>query len=112
MPLFCGMKQLLRKYLAIVSLVAYLLPFVAKGLHDYAHKPDFVCKAVTEHHYHAYEHTCALCDISLPISDRPVTVSFVAGQPVLLGCALLLPAAKTAVTPSPHYFLRGPPFTA
>ena len=57
-----------RKYIALFSLLAFLLPIVSEGIHGFQHRNEFHClSAVT--HLHKLERHCALCDYTPTVSN-------------------------------------------
>lgn len=61
----------IKKYVSLILLGVFLIPFPIKDWHDIEHEYDFHCKAKSEKHIHKLSHHCALCDLEFPISDTP-----------------------------------------
>jgi hypothetical protein len=62
------MPRLLKKYSSIFLLLLFLFPMTEKALHAYEHQSDTHCTS-TDKHFHAPEHSCDLCDLSISSSD-------------------------------------------
>ncbi len=63
------MKEILNRYCSIALLLLFLFPLVEKEIHAMEHMNDFHCTA-TDKHFHEQEHTCSLCDYSVPDSNE------------------------------------------
>ena len=62
------MLSQLKNFTGIFFLVLFLYPQVQKGFHDFEHRNDSHCNAITETHLHQQEHVCSLCDFSIAVN--------------------------------------------
>lgn len=67
--------QLLKKYFSILFLVLFIFPGVQKALHAFEHQDEEHCTS-TDKHFHELEHTCSVCDHTLPDTNPPTESLF------------------------------------
>ncbi|MBN8694948.1 MAG: hypothetical protein J0L87_00335 [Bacteroidetes bacterium] len=63
------MKEILNRYCSIALLFLFLFPLVEKEMHTLEHMDDFHCTS-SDKHFHEQEHSCSLCDYSVPDSNE------------------------------------------
>jgi hypothetical protein len=51
----------------------FLYPQVQKNLHDFEHRYDLHCDSESQKHIHTLEHTCTVCDFTLPFVTHSIT---------------------------------------
>jgi hypothetical protein len=59
------MKVLLKNISSIFLLFLFLFPLVEKEMHALEHADDFHCSSVDKH-FHELEHSCSICDYTIP----------------------------------------------
>ena len=69
------MKVLLKNISSILLLFLFLFPLVEKEVHALEHTDDVHCSSVDKH-FHEIEHSCSICDYSVPDSNEPSLVNF------------------------------------
>lgn len=69
------MKVLLKNISSIFLLFLFLFPLVEKEMHALEHADDFHCSSVDKH-FHELEHSCSLCDYTMPATLGSANNSF------------------------------------
>lgn len=67
------MKQAKQYIIVCILLLAILIPFAEKAIHEFSHIDAAACTETTTH-FHAGEHDCKLCDLNVatPLVFDPV----------------------------------------
>ena len=65
------MQQLYKRYFSVFLLFLFLLPQIEKGIHDWHHRKDTHCSVKNETHFHEQEHSCTICDYTIPAVNEP-----------------------------------------
>jgi hypothetical protein len=68
--------QTSKAYISLFLLFLFLFPQLEKGIHDWHHGNDNHCKTKQEYHFHEEEHSCSLCDYSIPLIKNSIIEQF------------------------------------
>ena len=69
------MKETFKKYCSIIFLFLFLFPLVEKEIHAIEHADDVHCSA-SDKHFHELEHSCSICDYTMPAALGSANNSF------------------------------------
>jgi hypothetical protein len=75
-------KEVFKKYCSIIFLFLFLFPLVEKEMHALEHADDVHCSA-SDKHFHELEHSCSICDYSVPDSNEPAQELFSFVAPII-----------------------------
>lgn len=86
------MNKTVKKYLSFFFVFSFLFPQIEKAIHDFQHRNIEHCSVKNQTHFHSEEHSCSLCDYSVPESSKPTDVKI----------ATILTAYSVYYFPSTH----------
>jgi len=101
--------NLKRNLYSILFLAIFLFPYVETGVHDFSHRNDEVCFVHGAKHIHSLEHSCAICDLVLPVSGTLPETTVVPQSDFITTdyCSFVSSFFSSSVDPG--YSPRGPP---
>lgn len=63
------MNSSVTKILSLFLLAVFAFPFIQKEIHSLEHSDEVHCTTKTEKHFHEQEHSCSVCDFTMPASE-------------------------------------------
>ncbi len=67
---FCLAMIKFRKYISLISLFVFLIPFGVNAIHSIGHADEFHCTEKSDKHFHEKEHHCSVCDYIQVLADE------------------------------------------
>ncbi len=103
---------LVKRILAMFTLVVFLFPFVEKEVHQWVHPAPPHCQDHQSVHFHQVEHHCFLCDMTIPLSPVPTPEKVVIISPADGTNTFSFPFLGIDLPEFACQLLRGPPSLA